>query len=184
MRTVREAAVLLAIFADPPHHVVFVERAAHLRDHPGQIGLPGGAVDLIDGDDRRRTALREFHEELGVGDDDVTIVSRLPTVVQRSNTYSVTPFVAVLRPGTPLVRDPAETAAIFTVPLSEIVTPGAVRPGIEIVGEARVDTWMFDYADRHIWGLTARMLRDFVVAWNLPDSPTRSAIQHVLHAGV
>ena len=38
----RPAAVVLGIFEEPPHGVIFIERAAHLRNHAGQIGLPGG----------------------------------------------------------------------------------------------------------------------------------------------
>jgi 8-oxo-dGTP pyrophosphatase MutT (NUDIX family) len=172
----------LAIFADPPHPVVFVERAAHLRDHPGQIGLPGGSVEPADGDDRERTALREMHEEVGVAPDRVTIVGRLPEARQRSNTFVVTPHVGVLKSGTRLTIDGTETAAVFTVPLAAIVTPGAVRPGIETIGEHAIETWLFDYGELHVWGLTAGILRDFVAAWNATASPLRAAIQSRLHA--
>lgn len=182
--SIRAAAVLIAIFADPPHRVVFVERAAHLRDHPGQIGFPGGSVDASDGDDRAHTALRELHEELGVAPERVTIVARLPEVVQRSNTFIVTPFVGILRSETQLVIDPAETAAVFTVPLSAIVAPGAVHHGFEVIGELAVESWIFDYDDRHVWGLSAGMLRDFVVAWNVPGSATRAAVEAELHSNV
>ena len=41
----RLAAVVIPIFANPPHEVVFVERARHLRRNAGQIAFPGGAVD-------------------------------------------------------------------------------------------------------------------------------------------
>ena len=60
----RKAAVAVAIMGAPPYGVVFVERAAHLRDHPGQIGLPGGRADPEDGGDLRRTVLREICQRL------------------------------------------------------------------------------------------------------------------------
>jgi len=176
----RAAAVLVAIFADPPHPIVFVERAAHLRRHPGQIGLPGGSVDPADGDDRARTALRELHEEIGVPTERVRLVGRLPDAHQPSNNFIVTPLVGVLLPATPLTIDATETAAVFTVPLEAIVAPGAVHPGIETIGEIAIDTWVFDYGELHVWGLTARILHDFVVAWNALDSPLRAAIENAL----
>jgi len=174
--------VLVAIFADPPHPMIFVERAAHLRDHPGQIGFPGGAVDPADGDDRVRTALRELHEELGVPADRVTVVGRLPEAQPRANNFIVTPLVGVLAPRTPLTIDATETAGVFSVPLEAIVAPGAVHPGIETIGERAIETWLFDYGDLHVWGLTGGILREFVCAWNSPDSPLRWAISKVLHA--
>jgi 8-oxo-dGTP pyrophosphatase MutT (NUDIX family) len=176
--------VLVAIFADPPHPMVFVERAAHLRDHPGQIGFPGGTVDPADGDDRTRTALRELHEEVGVPPERVTIVGRLPDAHQRSNNFVVTPVVGVLAPRTPLTIDATETAAIFSVPLDAVVAPGAVHSGIETIGARTIETWLFDYGDLHVWGLTAGILREFVAAWTASDSALRAATRKVMHAGV
>ncbi|MFN2459549.1 MAG: CoA pyrophosphatase [Candidatus Velthaea sp.] len=176
----RFAAVVLAIFADAPHRVIFVERAAHLRDHPGQIGLPGGSVDPGDGDRREVTALRELHEEIGVPPAAVTLVARLPDIAQRVNNFIVTPFVGVLAPATKLTFDETETAALFTVPLAEILTPGAVHADIELVGDRRVDTFVFDFGGRHVWGLTGHILRSFVDAWHEPDSGIQAALEAAL----
>jgi len=177
----RYAAVVLAIFADAPHRVVFVERAAHLRDHPGQIALPGGSVDPGDGDDRSVTALRELEEEIGIPPQAVRLVGRLADVHQRrANNFTVTPFAGIVTPGTKLAIDESETAALFTVPLAELVAPGAVHDGIEIVGEHHVDTYVFDYHDRHIWGLTGSILHAFVTAWHASGSPIRAAIEGAL----
>ncbi|MBV8152285.1 MAG: CoA pyrophosphatase [Candidatus Eremiobacteraeota bacterium] len=176
----RAAAVLLAVFAEPPHDVVFVERAAHLRSHPGQIGLPGGSVDASDGDDRAATALRELQEELGVAPERVTIVGVLPTIENRQLTFDVTPVVGVLEPGTLLTIDHTETAAFFTIPLEEIVRPGALAEGVEVFGDRRIPTEFLDYRERHVWGLTARILRNFVDAWNAPESCLRREIERRL----
>lgn len=179
MPTKREAAVVLAIYADPPHHVVFVERARHLRDHPGQIGLPGGSADAADGDDRARTALRELEEEVGIPPSRITLVGRLPQIVQRSNAFSVAPFVGIVQPGTRLAIDEAETAAVFTIPLAAILAPKAVHEGIERVDDLAIATYHFDYRDRHIWGLTGRMLFAFARAWETND-PLRAAVEGAL----
>jgi 8-oxo-dGTP pyrophosphatase MutT (NUDIX family) len=174
----RYAAVVLAIFADAPYHVVFVERAAHLRDHPGQIALPGGSVDPGDGDDRSVTALRELEEEIGIPSHAVRLVGRLTDIHQRrANNFSVTPFAGIITPRTKLTFDESETAALFTVPLAQIVAPGAVHEAIEIVGEHKVDTYIFDYHDRHVWGLTGSILHAFVTAWHEPGSAIRAAIE-------
>ena len=77
----RLAAVVLPIFANAPHEVVFIERARHLRRHAGEIAFPGGALDEDDDGDRARAALRELHEEIGIPPAAVTIVGRLASVV-------------------------------------------------------------------------------------------------------
>ena len=127
-----------------------------------------------------RTALREVREELGVAPERVTIVGRLPTIQNRQLTFDVTPIVGVLAPGTLFTVDPTETAAFFTIPLETIVTPGRLVEGIEVIGERRIETEILDYRDRHVWGLTARILRNFVEAWSTPDSQLRAEIERAL----
>ena len=73
----RLAAVVMPIFANPPHEVVFVERATHLRRHAGQIAFPGGALDEEDGGDLARAGLRELSEEIGIAPAAVEMVDRL-----------------------------------------------------------------------------------------------------------
>ncbi|HYN18750.1 MAG TPA: NUDIX domain-containing protein, partial [Actinomycetes bacterium] len=45
--------------------MVLVLRPAHLRQHAGQVGLPGGAVEPTDADGVA-AALREAQEEVGL----------------------------------------------------------------------------------------------------------------------
>jgi 8-oxo-dGTP pyrophosphatase MutT (NUDIX family) len=175
MQPRRPAAVAIAIIASPPYGVIFVERATHLRDHPGQIGLPGGRVESHDGDDLERTVLRELHEEVGIDPHRVRIVGRLPMVVQRVNTFDVTPFVAVVAPG-PLTIDGNETAGVFTIPLA-VVLSEELAPGHVAVGERTVESFILEYEDRRVWGLTGGILRMFSQAWHDPSLPLRAAIE-------
>ncbi len=171
----RAAAVVLAIFRAKPHAVLFVERAAHLRHHPGQIALPGGALDPEDEGDLRRAALRELHEEVGIEAERVTFVGELPMVSPRINPFVVTPFVAVVAPGD-LRIDPSETASVFTVPL-ETILGDRLTVGRVGIGRVYVETHLLEYEGRQIWGMTGRVLRDFVDAWNAPDGDLRARVE-------
>jgi 8-oxo-dGTP pyrophosphatase MutT (NUDIX family) len=174
----RAAAVILPIFAAPPHGVLFVERAAHLRHHPGQIGLPGGTLDPQDEGDLERGALRELQEEVGIEAARVTLVGRLPTVQPRVNLFDVTPFVAVIAPGE-LRIDPSETAGFFTVPLATILSD-ALRDGSVTIAGFEVETPLLDYEGRRIWGVTGRILRDFTEAWNDVQTGLRERVEKTL----
>ena len=173
----RPAAVVIPIFADAPHEVVFVERAQHLRRHAGQIAFPGGAVDDEDGGDHARAALRELHEEIGFPAEAVTIVGQLAPVRQQRNVFNVTPFVAVVAPGTPLVVDLNEASAAYRVPLAAILEPGAVRRGVEVRDGHRIHTALFDYGAMHVWGLTGQILEAFLVQYHRAGSPLRAALE-------
>ncbi|MEO6834382.1 MAG: CoA pyrophosphatase [Candidatus Tumulicola sp.] len=163
MRMRRRAAVVIAIFRAAPHGIVFVERAAHLRDHPGQIGLPGGGVNPEDRD-LEATALRELHEEVGIEPARATIVAELPMLQQRLvNNFDVTTFVAIVEAGA-LTIDAAETAGVFVVPLATLLEQGVREGRVDYAG-VRVQSLVLDHDGHRIWGLTARILRSFVVAW-------------------
>jgi 8-oxo-dGTP pyrophosphatase MutT (NUDIX family) len=173
----RHGAVLVPIFADAPHDVVFVERAQHLRRHPGQIGFPGGSADPSDLGDLKRTALREFSEELGVGSERVTVVGRLPELEQVSNRFRITPIVGVLDPNTSFSPDGVEIAGVFAVPLASIFLKGALYEDAKESPARGKTTYALDYEGRRIWGFTARVLRSFVDEWNAEGSALRSAVE-------
>jgi len=163
----RPAAVVLGIFDAPPHGVIFIERAAHLRNHAGQIGLPGGGMDPGDGGDLRVTALREMAEEVSVAPERVTIVGELPAINARVNNYTVTPFVATVAAGD-LRVDTTETVGVFTVPLERVVAD--LREDMVSFGAFKIESPVLDHAEKRIWGLTGHILRAFVAAWNDPEN--------------
>lgn len=173
----RFAAVVIPIYANPPHDVVFIERAQHLRRHAGQIAFPGGAVDDGDDGDHARAALREVEEEIGIPPAAIRIVDELAAIAQRQNVFLVTPFVGVVAPGTELIVDANEAAAAIRVPLAAIVAPGAVHDGVHLAGDRRIATTLFDYGEMHVWGLTGHILRDFVARYHAPGSALRATLE-------
>jgi len=180
--TRRLAAVVIPIFANPPHDVIFVERARHLRRHAGQIAFPGGALDDADEGDLARTATRELHEEIGIPPGAITIVGQLGPIPQRTNIFNVTAFIAVVAPGTQLAVDLNEASAAHLVPLAEILAPGAVHRGVEIIQERPIHTAIFNYGGVHVWGLTGEILTQFAQHYRLPGSPLRAALNERLLA--
>lgn len=173
----RPAAVALTIGAREPHEIIFVERAAHLRSHPGQIGLPGGGIDPQDEGDLERTALRELYEEVGIPEDRVQIVWRLTSIRARVNTYDVTPFVAVVdrRAEGRLEIDRSELTGAFTVALDEVLS--GLHHGTLTFGSFEVETPILETQGRTIWGLTGHILAEFAAEWNAPSSAMQARVR-------
>ena len=90
----RPASVLLALLERPVGLcLLLTERAAHLKDHAGQISLPGGR--LAPGETPAAAALREAHEEVGLLPDSVTVLGTLDSLLTGTG-FTVTPVVGVV----------------------------------------------------------------------------------------
>lgn len=74
----RTAAVLIPLWADGHGNVniAFTQRSTALPSHQGQVSFPGGGSDPDD-DSIEMTALRELNEELGIQQEEVSIMGRL-----------------------------------------------------------------------------------------------------------
>src|SRR6185436_19389941 len=112
-QTPRVAAVLILVYPRGGQpHLVFTERTQTLRNHAGQISLPGGSRDATD-PSLAFTALRETEEELGVPAMDVRILGALEEVDTLGGSFRITPYVGLL-PYEPVFRpEPGEVATVI-----------------------------------------------------------------------
>jgi 8-oxo-dGTP pyrophosphatase MutT (NUDIX family) len=135
--------------------VLLTERAADLRNHPGQISFPGGRIEA--GESPLEAALRETEEEIGLDRRHVEVLGYLPCHLIVSG-YCVTPIVAAVPPGVPLRLDPVEVAGTFEVPFAHVLDPANLRARVRMFGDDEVEVFDIPYGARNIWGATAGML--------------------------
>ena len=162
------ASVLVPLVQRDELMVLLTQRTDHLTDHPGQVSFPGGRVELTDAD-ATATALREAHEEIGLGAAHVDVLGVLPTYTTGTG-FIVTPVVALIDPGFTLTVDPFEVAEVFEVPLAFLMNPAHhLRHAVEVAGVQREFLSMpwqgvgeNGLPRRYfVWGATAAMLRNF-----------------------
>jgi 8-oxo-dGTP pyrophosphatase MutT (NUDIX family) len=170
----RAAAVaVLLVERDGRTNVLLTVRSAELRQHSGQIALPGGVCD--DGDiSFAATAQRESREELGIDPARLEVLGVLDDVPTPTG-FVITPVVAILAPapGTEYTPNPREVSGVFEAPLALF----ADRAAAEILGErefqgARYVLRAYQHETYKIWGATARILEhlaDLVVTTLDPD---------------
>jgi len=157
-----EAAVLILIYdkrGEP--HALFTLRTYLVETHKGQISFPGGAADPDD-DDLRFTALRETFEEVGVRPEDVEVAGQLDDWVSISG-FVVSPFVGFLRRVPYRFRpNRQEVAELIEVPLSHLLDDSNVTEEVRHVDGRDVLMHSYVFKKHVIWGLTARILRQFL----------------------
>src|SRR5690606_18699337 len=96
-KPIRPAAVLIAVIAREQPTVLLTQRAAHLKEHAGQIAFPGGKIDATDASPID-AALREAWEEVGLTRDFVEPIGYLD-LYGTSFGFRILPTVARVRPG-------------------------------------------------------------------------------------
>jgi 8-oxo-dGTP pyrophosphatase MutT (NUDIX family) len=156
-RELRPAAVLLAVdLTGAEARVILTKRAAHLRHHPGQIALPGGAFDPDE--DAARCALREAQEEIGLPLGHCEVLGAYGPH-ETVTAFSVTAVLALVhRPFEPR-PEAGEVAEVFAVPLAHLGAPESYRiEGRRWQGRHR-RYWVVPHGPYYIWGATARLLR-------------------------
>ena len=159
-RPARAASVLLTLLERPGGlTVLFTERAAHLKDHAGQISFPGGRID------ERETAvdaaLREAHEEIGLDPPEVEVLGALDDLLTGTG-FLITPVVGYVASGEFVAApDPTEVASVFEVPLDFICEPANIVATYRERLGTRFRTYELRHGGYRIWGATAAILVTF-----------------------
>jgi 8-oxo-dGTP pyrophosphatase MutT (NUDIX family) len=152
-RGARRAAVVFILYeADGRWQVPFVRRRGDLRDHPGQVALPGGGVH--DGESPWDGAQREVTEEIAVPTGRLVALGAGDPIYAAVSNFSVVPFVAHLPDPVPtFVHDSNELEGVLEIPLDRLLDDTA---WLESGGP-----WRFRYLAHQesvVWGLTERIV--------------------------
>ena len=155
------AAVLMPIWEQGDAlHFLLTQRTETVETHKGQISFPGGMRDSEE-EPLVQTALRETREEIGLPDSQIRILGQFDETLS-STDLIVTPFVGWVSPPLELSPNPEEVEEILEVPWSLFRDPGSCRT--ETLRRAGQDilVYHYDFQGRDVWGLTARIIRDFL----------------------
>jgi len=163
----RRASSLMLLYpgSDGPAMALTLRRD-DLPQHPGQVSLPGGAIDA--GEDVETAALRETHEEIGVPAESIRVIGPLSSLWVIVSNFLVQPFVGIVdeRPDFALAEH--EVAALVEAPVPDIYDAQRVE-WHQIVVDGIVIRYPALVLDGHaVWGATAMMLAEFACLFD-PD---------------
>jgi len=149
-------------------HLLFIHRAHHPRDPwSGHMAFPGGRKNPEDAD-LCITIHREVKEEVGIDlDSQGEYLGRLAELQAMSRgrlvSMTVTPFIYLIAPDAELQPSPAEVQDTIWVPMEFIlqdVAESLVRQ--PITDSITIEVPALLYGGKTIWGMTYRMLREFL----------------------
>ncbi|NLT93937.1 MAG: CoA pyrophosphatase [Clostridia bacterium] len=160
--------------------LLFEIRSQNLKAQPGEICFPGGRVESIDNNEEE-AAVRETCEELGLQKSDLEVIGPLDILITPFQ-FIITPFVARLFDYQKIKPNNAEVERVFYVPvefflnaapqtyLNQIINiPQPVFP-LHLLPNGQTYNWrkgsypvyLYRYEDYTIWGITARIINNFV----------------------
>lgn len=170
---------------DGDFSVLFEVRSDTLVMQPGEVCFPGGRQE--DGESPEECAIRETCEELCITPDKINLIGPIDYLNAYSN-FTIYPFVGVINhkdiQNTPFNHD--EVQETFLVPLDffsenePLKFTFPVTPQIphdfpyELINNKGDYKWrngktiipIYNYENRTIWGLTARILHNFIETLN------------------
>lgn len=181
----KRCSVLIPVVnIDGEDNIIFEIRNNKLNSNPGEICFPGGAIE--EGETPKKATLRECFEEIGLGEENLEIISQLDFYVSPNNIL-IYPFLGVQKNQKEDIKNlisinKEEVSHILLVPLkyllnyepeitySKIINmPKEDFPFHNIIGgkdykfrDGRYKVMFYKYNNFVIWGMTARILENFL----------------------
>lgn len=166
----REAAALaFAHEQDGALHLPLTLRHPELREHRGQVSLPGGRPE--DGESLWETAWREAREEIALDPPDAEPLGVLePVYIPVTHTH-LHVHVATGTAPERFRRQPSEVDRVEVVPLHDLLDPALRRTKTMTFRDRSVEVPYFDLAGLVVWGATAMALSELAERLRDVESP-------------
>lgn len=161
------ASVLMILkYDDLGYSLLFIKRPESERDpFSGHMAFPGGRMESVD-NDKLDTAIRETKEEVGI---DIVksgkVLGSLDDVNPnnpRARKYVVTPYLSILNEEVTIIPDPREVEKTVWVPMRHLVDGRNKEIRIRERDGREVEDYAYNYEQYLIWGMTGRILHQFL----------------------
>jgi len=181
LRPVRSYAVLVPLIEmEDSLHLLYQVRSHAVRQ-PGEVSFPGGQIEV--GESPFQAALRETEEEIGIRQEAIEVIGELDALLNHEQNL-VYPFLGLINiPSLGEISvNACEVESLFTVPIDfflrnkPVEYPMAYRPDDDgIFPYHRIKNgdlylrrsiahpvYFYEYDGHTIWGLTAKITREFI----------------------
>lgn len=179
-QSMKRASVFIPIVKkDDEHFILFELRSKNLKSQPSEISFPGGKID--NGETPIQAAIRETCEELGTVENNIDIISELDLFISPANIL-IHPFVGTIIDIDNLNINKYEVDHVFLVPISYLLSnkPLCYKNEVKVIPSdnfpyeliphkenykfqgSYYDSLFYIYKDYVIWGITAKILENFL----------------------
>ena len=157
----KKAAVLVCFFKKKgEYYLPLIRRPMHEKNHPGQIALPGGAME--ENETLERTALREAFEEVGIIPDNVEILGKMTPLPVPVSKYVITPFIGITNNEPKWNINEKEVDELIILKFKDLIDSNNGYYEDWNLNGSMLRVPIFKIINKKIWGATAAVLSELI----------------------
>lgn len=175
----RAAVIVPLIKRNERFNVLFELRNEKLKANPGEVCFPGGSIE--NWETPLEAALRECYEEIGVINNKIKVICPLDIFISNNNIL-IHPLLAYIDENAKFTLNKDEVKEVFEIPLEDLLNIKQFSVNNKVIIEHGKDfpykfvknnkkhkfksgtyrTVFYKYKDYMIWGITGRILENFL----------------------
>ena len=157
----KKAAVLVCFFKrKDEYYLPLIRRPMHEKNHPGQIALPGGAME--ENETLENTALREAFEEVGIVPDNVEILGKMTPLPVPVSKYVITPFIGITNNEPKWNINRQEVDELIILKYTDLIDSNNGYYEDWNLNGNMLRVPIFKIMNKDIWGATAAVLSELI----------------------
>ena len=161
LEKMKTAAVLIGLFEkENEWYFPLIKRPMHEKNHPGQIALPGGAMEK--GEDIQETARREAFEEVGILPEKVKIIGKLTPLPVPVSNYLIHPFVGIVNEEPDWEINGNEVEELIILKMKTLIEADNGYYEEWNLRGSQVKVPIFKVMGKTVWGATATVLSELL----------------------
>ena len=161
LEKMKTAAVLIGLFEkEDEWYFPLIKRPMHEKNHPGQIALPGGAMEK--GEDLQETARREAFEEVGILPEKVKIIGKLTPLPVPVSNYLIHPFVGIVNEEPDWEINSNEVEELIILKMKTLIEADNGYYEEWNLRGSQVKVPIFKVMGKTVWGATATVLSELL----------------------
>jgi len=165
----KNSAIIFLIipYNDKPYDLVLIRRTKSPKDkHSGEMSFPGGKFDQMLDTSYIDTALRELDEELGIPQNEVSILGCIDDHLTPKG-FIITAFVAFISQDTKLVKQDSEVKEIVKIPITFFADKKKFRERTyklkdDLIGVGKYKYLSPDNKKYVVFGATSHIIVNFI----------------------